>query len=353
MQRVLTSRSGVLLYLTVWTLLGLGLGGAVAQLGDEPWLRAMLFAVPVTLLFSVGAGFSAYYMCKANPLRERSPAVILVSMLTAAVWAGFLWVFLMRVWNIAAETFGAEGITIRPQLTALLFSLGILMYGLLATLNYLLGEFVRARQAEQRELESKLLARDAELRMLRTQIDPHFLFNSLNSISALTSIDAKRARDMTQRLSDFFRQSLGIEAQGKITLEEEVRLIGHFLAIEKVRFGARLGVEQEVDEAALPCLLPPMILQPLVENAVKHGIGGLPEGGTVRIDARREGSLLKIDVENDTDPDTPPRKGNGIGLVNVQERLAAAYGHLASVHCTHENNKYRVALMLPVETKES
>ncbi|MCE3261286.1 MAG: sensor histidine kinase [Pseudoduganella sp.] len=353
MQRVLTSRSGILLYLTVWLLLGLGLGGAVAVLGNEPPLRAMLFAVPVTLLFSVGAGFSAYYMCKANPLRERSPVVILVSTLTAAICAGFFWVFLMGVWNGAAESFGAQGVAARPQLTALLFSLGVLMYGLLATLNYLFAEFVRARQAEQRELESKLMARNAELRMLRTQIDPHFLFNSLNSISALTSIDAKRARDMTQRLSDFFRQSLGIEAQGKITLEEEVRLVGHFLAIEKVRFGARLGVEQAVDEAALPCLLPPMILQPLVENAVKHGIGGLPEGGMVRIDARREGSLLKISVENDTDPDTPPRKGNGIGLVNVRERLAAAYGHQSSVHCTHENNRYRVALTLPAETKES
>ncbi|WP_374585264.1 sensor histidine kinase [Pseudoduganella sp.] len=353
MQRVLSSRSGVLLYLTVWLLLGLGVGGAVAMLGDEPMLRAQLFAVPGSLLFSVAAGFSAYYMCKANPLRERSPVVVLVSTLTAAVCAGFFWVFLLGVWNGAAESFDLRGLTPRPQLVALLFSLGVMLYGLLATLNYLLAEFLRARQAEQRELESKLLARNAELRMLRTQIDPHFLFNSLNSISALTSIDARRARDMTQRLSDFFRQSLGIEAQGKITLEEEVRLIGHFLAIEKVRFGARLGVEQEVDDAALPCLLPPMILQPLVENAVKHGIGGMPEGGVVRIEARREGSLLKVSVENDTDPDTPPRKGNGIGLVNVRERLEAAYGHLASLHCTQENNKYRVALALPVETKES
>lgn len=353
MQRVLTSRSGVLLYLTVWLLLGLGVGGAVAELSGASVLRAQLFAVPGSLLFSVAAGFSAYYMCKANPLRERSPVVILVSTLTAAVCAGFFWVFLLGMWNGVVESFSAQGIEAQPQLVALLFSLGVMLYGLLATLNYLLAEFLRARQAEQRELESKLLARNAELRMLRTQIDPHFLFNSLNSISALTSIDAKRARDMTQRLSDFFRQSLGIEAQGKITLEEEVRLIGHFLAIEKVRFGARLGVEQEVQDAALSCLLPPMILQPLVENAVKHGIGGLPEGGVVRIEALCEGSLLKISVENDTDPDTPPRKGNGIGLVNVRERLDAAYGHQANVHCTHENNKYRVALTLPVETKES
>jgi len=353
MQRVLSSRSGALLYLTVWLLLGLGVGGAVAMLGDEPMLRAQLFAVPGSLLFSVAAGFSAYYMCKANPLNERTPGAILLSLVTAAVLAGFLWVGLMWLWNGAAASVDLAGIAVRPQLTALLFSLGVLLYGLLVALNYLMGEFLRARQAEQRELESKLLARDAELRMLRTQIDPHFLFNSLNSISALTSIDARRARDMTQRLSDFFRQSLGIEAQGRITLAQEARLVEHFLAIEKVRFGDRLAVEQVLDEAALACLLPPMILQPLVENAVKHGIGGLPEGGTVRICAARAGSRLEITVENDTDPDTPPRKGNGIGLVNVRERLEAAYGHLASLHCTQENNKYRVALALPVETKES
>ena len=353
MQGVLTSRRGAALYLLVWLLVGLGLGGAVATLGGEPWLRAMLFAVPVTLLFAVGAGFSAYYMCKANPLSERTPGAILLSLSTAAVLAGFLWVGLMWLWNGAAASVGAQGVARRPQLMVLLFSLGILLYGLLVALNYLMNEFLRARQAEQRELESKLLARDAELRMLRTQIDPHFLFNSLNSISALTSIDAKRARDMTQRLSDFFRQSLGMESQRKITLAEEVRLIGHFLAIEKVRFGARLAVQEDFDEAALACLLPPMLLQPLVENAVKHGIGGLPEGGTVRISARREGAQLCITVENDTDPDTPPRKGNGVGLANVRERLAAAYGHLASLHCSHDQHLYRVALTLPAETRES
>jgi len=189
--------------------------------------------------------------------------------------------------------------------------------------------------------------------MLRTQIDPHFLFNSLNSISALTSQDPQRARAMTLQLAEFFRHTLGLEAHRKVTLEAEARLVMHFLAIEKVRFGARLMVEQEIAEDAKECLLPPMILQPLVENAVKHGIGQLPGGGTVRIKAVRSGSLLQVEVENDVDEDLPAASGNGIGLANVRQRLAALYGHEASVSWTRAQQTFRVALTLPAETTES
>ncbi|HZX29290.1 MAG TPA: histidine kinase, partial [Telluria sp.] len=182
--------------------------------------------------------------------------------------------------------------------------------------------------------------------------DPHFLFNSLNSISALTSIDPARARSMTLQLSDLFRRTLGLEASRKITLAEEAALVDGFLAIEQVRFGARLRVERDLDAAALACLLPPLLLQPLVENAVKHGIGGLPEGGTVTIRAQRAGSLLRVQVENDMDADLPARPGNGIGLANVRQRLQAAYAHEASASWAREADIFRVELVLPAETEQ-
>ncbi|HZV65556.1 MAG TPA: ATP-binding protein, partial [Telluria sp.] len=125
------------------------------------------------------------------------------------------------------------------------------------------------------------------------------------------------------------------------------------LAIEQVRFGARLLVEQDIGDDAKACLLPPMILQPLVENAVKHGIGNLTQGGTVRIAAQRAGSILRVSVENDVDEDQPAARGNGIGLANVRQRLAAAYGHQASLHCTRDATTYRAELALPAETTES
>jgi len=228
-----------------------------------------------------------------------------------------------------------------------------------ALLAGLLGALVAAlelghRPAQllaRRELEMKLAAQDAELRMLRTQIDPHFLFNSLNSISALTSIDPAAARGMTLQLSDFFRRSLGMDAQRKVALTEELALVRAFLAIETVRFGARLRFEEAVAPDAGSCLLPPMLLQPLVENAVKHGIGNRIEGGTVRIAAERDGALLRIRVENDADGEHVPLPavGCGIGLANVRQRLAATYAHRASVFWTRTGDSFRVELALPAD----
>jgi LytS/YehU family sensor histidine kinase len=232
-----------------------------------------------------------------------------------------------------------------------MFALGVILYGLSAAVNYLMLESERVRQLETRELEIRLMAQDAELRMLRTQVDPHFLFNSLNSISALTAIDPAGARAMTLQLAAFFRHSLGLQAGRKVTLEAELDLVRHFLAIEQVRFGARLRFEARVEDAALPCLLPPMILQPLVENAVKHGIGQMVGPGRVCITAARAGSILRIVVENDVDPDARRGKGTGVGLENVRQRLAASHGHEASVHWAKDNGQFRVELALPAQTR--
>jgi LytS/YehU family sensor histidine kinase len=158
---------------------------------------------------------------------------------------------------------------------------------------------------------------------------------------------------MTLQLAGFFRQTLGLAPHRKVTLGDEVALVERFLAIEQVRFGPRLAFEHRVGEGAAQCLLPPLILQPLAENAVKHGIGGLLEGGTIRLHAERAGSLLRIRVENDADPDdTSTKAGNGIGLVNVRQRLAAAYGREAGVHWAREDNIFRVDLVLPAETEK-
>ena len=350
MQGALTSR-GAALYLLAWLLLGAGLGGVVAVMAPGPWAYAMVLMIPATLVFSVVAVSLKNYLCRSNPLGERSPAAVLLSVCTSAVLAGFMWVGILQGWNAVGTLFGTD-VTIGSSLTALLFALGVLLYGLLVAVNYLVAEASRARNAERRELESKLMARDAELRMLRTQIDPHFLFNSLNSISALTSMDPKGAREMTLRLSDFFRQSLGMDAHSKVTLEQEMALNRHFLAIEKVRFGERLVHEEAIEKGALACLVPPMIVQPLVENAVKHGIGQLPEGGLVLVAAWRSGSRLKITVSNAMDEGAPARRGNGLGLRNVRERLACAYGHEASVDWKKEDGRFIVEITMPAETNE-
>jgi len=195
-------------------------------------------------------------------------------------------------------------------------------------------------------------ARDAELKALKAQINPHFLFNSLNSISALTSIDPVRARDMCVLLGDFLRLTLGLGEKTSVRLSEELELLQKYMAIEKVRFGARLTMHEEIQEESKACLLPPLLLQPLVENAVKHGIAGLPEGGDVRLAVQRQNGRLAILVENSWDPEAPPRRLGGLGLKNVQQRLEARYGKDANFRVNTEGERFQVTLSIPAESEE-
>ena len=268
----------------------------------------------------------------------------------AALWTGvaFAW---HDLWQQLSA--GLPGLAWNRTMAATVFGLGAILYGLCIVANYLSIAFGRTRELETRALEGELAARDAELRMLRTQVDPHFLFNSLNSISALTAIDPSGARDMTVRLADFFRSTLGFAADSKIALAEELRLVGHFIAIEQVRFGHRLGFSADVDEQAAQCLVPPLLLQPLVENAIKHGIGQLVEGGEIRLKARRAGSLLLLAIANDIDDQCRPQRGTGLGLDNVRQRLAAAYGHEATLHCAREGQGFTAELVIPAHSKEN
>jgi hypothetical protein len=355
MQGPFSGRRSAALYLLGILLLAGVLTALLVFLAGAGWINSLLFVVPLLMFYGIACGFSAYYMCRAWPLAQQSGMSILAVFCVSAVLASAGWTGLGNAWNWLLLSAGVEwaGIAMGAMVKALMFGLGMVLYGLAALGNYLAIELARVRLSERRELEARVTAQDAELRMLRTQIDPHFLFNSLNSISALTSSDPAGARAMTLRLADFFRHSLGLEAHRKVTLEAEMTLVLHFLAIEQVRFGERLNVAQEVSAEAMECLLPPMILQPLVENAVKHGIGNLTEGGVVRIMATRAGSLLRVVVENDVDADQQPAPaiGNGIGLSNVRQRLAAAYGEEAAIHWSRHGNRFRVELTLPAETK--
>lgn len=355
MVAVLSKRRSAVVLVLVCIALGLALATMLARGAEVRWLNAGLLVVPATLVYAIGTGFSAFYLCRAYPLAQRRPAAIIGVMGVAALFAGLLWATLLQFVNslMLLPDVHWLGLPLSPSLLALFFGLGTLLYCLAVAVHYLLLEFVRAKGAEQRGLEAQLMAQEAQLRLLRTQIDPHFLFNSLNSISALTSIDAAGARAMTVQLASFFRQSLSMEAYQHIALEQELALIRHFLAIEQVRFGERLQVSEDIDPQALPCLLPPMLIQPLVENAVKHGICGLTEGGVITVTARRAGSLLQIEVSNPVDAEQGLARGNGLGLQNVRQRLAGAYGHEASVHWARQGACFVVTISMPAQTGAS
>jgi two-component system, LytTR family, sensor histidine kinase AlgZ len=220
---------------------------------------------------------------------------------------------------------------------------------LLAVLgHYLFGAFQRSLIAEKRALEMQVLARDAELKSLRAQLDPHFLFNSLNSVAALIGNDTDAARQMCFLMAQFFRKSLTLARERSIPLGEEIKLIETFLAIERVRFGDRLRTKFDVAEDVRDIAVPPLMLQPLVENAVHHGVAHLLEGGDVCVSARRREGLVEIVVENPCDPDRPPSRSTGVGLSNVRSRIETLAGNRASVDVDARETSFRVSILLPV-----
>lgn len=340
-------------------------------------LESSIILLPLCLVYAFMC-LSAWYVAKSAPIRqavaETSPEVergrgwatfpdkalripflrLAARNASAGLTVSLLWVGLAWAWVSLlsrAPAFPQLDHRFAPHLR-LLFGAGLFLYGLAIARCYVILSLEATREAEARVLESNILARDAELKALKAQINPHFLFNSLNSISALTSIDPSRARDMCVLLGEFLRMTLGLGEKAVVRLSEELDLLQKYLTIEKIRFGERLKTMEAIQEESKTCLLPPLLLQPLVENAIRHGIASLPEGGEVRLTAERQSGQLKILVENSWDPDAPPRRSSGLGLRNVQQRLEARYGNEASVHVNAEGDLFRVGLSIPVESEE-
>ena len=305
--------------------------------------RELWLLILPLFVFHAFSCLASWYLCRAQPLGKTRPGRLLTAQLGTAFLSSLVIVGLGLVW---AQVLGEEA-RLRGSL-ALIFTIALFLYSLSAALHYLFLALAASKEAEARAIELRLLAREAELQALRAQIDPHFLFNSLHSINSLIGRRPEEARRMCVRLADFLRRTVQVGEKRSIELGEEIQLVRDYLAVEKVRFGDRLEVEIDVPEelASFPVL--PLILQPLVENAVRHGIAHLLEGGTVTIGARREPSeALRLRVANPCDPDRPrSRSGTGVGLLNVRRRVEAAWGHRAQVEVEAHGESFAVAIVL-------
>ncbi len=208
-----------------------------------------------------------------------------------------------------------------------------------------------AHRVERRAARLERAAQQAELRSLRYQVNPHFLFNTLNSLSSLVMKDRRdEAEQMILSLSNFYRTSLTGDPLDDVPLEEEVHLQKLYLDIEAVRFPDRLITRIDVPEALLTACVPGLILQPLVENAIKYGVSRTSAPVTITIAAREEAGMLHLTVSDDGDqPPGPADGGNGIGLVNVRDRLAARFGDQGRIaHGPRDGGGFAVELVLPL-----
>ena len=350
MPPVLAGRPRLLVHLTAWSLVGVIVTALSHALLGAPWLAAVVFALPLSLT-AAPASMSGFYLSRALPLTPDTVLRVGATAASAALVTAGVWAALGHVWWLGLNRTGVPELTLGPEqpraLAPLLVSVGAMGYAVSMAMHYVFRAYERAAADERRALQSEIAAREAELRALRAQIDPHFLFNSLNSISGLVSVDPARARSMCQRLGDFLRDSLTLGGVGRIPLDREVALVRQYLEIEQVRFGPRLLVGSSVSAGAGAAMVPALLLQPLVENAVRHGIAGLVDGGTVNIHAERAGDSVVIVVTNPRDPDARGRKGTGLGLDIVRRRLHAAFGDDASMRVDADDQHYRVVVTVP------
>ena len=216
---------------------------------------------------------------------------------------------------------------------------------LISELYYTLEEH---RQSELRKTDAEKLAREAELFKLRQQLQPHFLFNSLNSISALVTLQPAQARKMIQQLSDFLRGTLKKEENTWISLHDELQHLQLYLDIEKVRFGHRLNTAVTSSEAVREWQLPNMLLQPLVENAIKFGLYDTTEPVTIQIQVTQENNYLVITIQNPFDPETAsPKQGTGFGLSSVQRRLYLLFARHDLLQTSHTDNIFTTTIKIP------
>jgi hypothetical protein len=349
---ILANRSRTFLYIGAWLPIAALLAYELSRGGAMEWGDAALLAFPMCLVYAFICQAS-WYLCYAAPLRQTDGVRLVATHLTAAglsaaAWAGAGWIW---AW-VLASTLDVVGITARYTANApTIFFFGVLLFLFAVALNYVLIAFQESQRAESRALELQVLAREAELKALRAQVDPHFLFNSLNSINALIMADPNVARRMCVRLAEFLRGSLNVGSQERIPFAEELRLAECYLDIERVRLGERLQLQCDIDPDCETCLVPPLIIQPLVENAIVHGVAPSLEGGLVVLQVQRNGAGMKIVIENPVEEEARSNNGSGMGLKNVNMRLANLYNGAARLDVTRSAGRFRVEMQLPCDKR--
>lgn len=336
----------------LFAVVGVVLALVIALSGDTGLVVALVVLVPSSAVFAAIAA-AAGRVCRVIPFSLEDPwrpASIHFAggLLTAALWSA-----LVYGWSrIAAELLGFSPLTEEP--IRLVFLAGLLFYLLSVAVHYLLLQVESTASAQEKALELRALTREAELEALKAKINPHFLFNSLNSISALCRSDPQGARTMAERLARFYRKSTEMTRHTTIPLGQELDLAREYLTIEHVRFGERLSFSVAIDEEVAAIEIPPLTLQPLVENAVRHGIAQRVDGGEISIEAISNGEYVKLLVENDVDPDTDDGgretadSGLGVGQENVRNRLRAWFGDAARLRIMAGESRYRVAIAIPI-----
>jgi LytS/YehU family sensor histidine kinase len=308
----------------------------------DPWTM-----IPYALLIMGSAalmGVGVWHLTARIPLNWRSPVFYSLHIPSIAIYAAIY----STVWVLPDLLQGRVAAGINAVRTSPVVLWNILMgcglYTTVTGLSYAIRAQRRARAQEAAAAAAKLLAEQAQLTALRARLNPHFLFNALHSVGALVPLDAARADKAIESLGDLLRYTLGTE--NEVLFSQEWRFTQDYLAFEQLRLGERLRVDANATPAAMAVPVPPLILQPLVENAIRHGIADRDAGGRIELRAEVRNDRLVLRVSDDGDG-AGGSGGDGVGLTSVRQRLRALYGDAASIEIDRGSPGYSVTMGLP------
>ena len=343
---ILKNVKNLILYLLIW--LGI-LASYQANLswGIELELKYALADNLIFNLFLLGLGLSLWYSAKYISFEKNAIVKIFLShifggILISIIWLAFGYYLINSLVDIN-ESYSDFFLSTLPWR----FLIGVLYYFLFTAFYYLIIYYSNYQERSVRETELKSLITQAELKSLKFQINPHFIFNSLNSMSALTVINPEKARNMILKLAEFLRYTLASNEKQTTSLREELKNIKLYLEIEKIRFEDKFEFIENIDDECLNIKVPSMILQPLFENAIKHAVYEALEKVCITLTVKMKNDFMEIKVENNFEEITSQKSGTGIGLTNIKNRLELIYNRTNLMEVEKDKNTFSVILYIP------
>ncbi|MDO8550829.1 MAG: histidine kinase [Ignavibacteria bacterium] len=344
---ILKENKNLILYLLIWLSI-LASYQAILIWGIGLELKYALADNLIINIFLPGLGLSYWYSAKYISFENNSVIKIFLSHIFGGVFISVLWLaagyYVINSLLTVDETYLEFFLNVLPW--RLLIS--ILYYFLFTAFYYLIIYYANYQERIINEAELKNLVTQAELRSLKFQINPHFIFNSLNSMSALTVINPEKARSMILKLADFLRYTLASNERQTTNLSEELKNILLYLEIEKIRFEDKFEFAEDIEKECLGIKVPSMILQPLFENAIKHAVYEALEKVTLNLSAKIKNGFMEIKVENNFEGNTSGKPGTGIGLTNIKNRLELIYNRKDLIDIKKEKNIFAVSLFIPI-----
>jgi len=344
---VLSKKNYLAAYLLVWTAIIVVHTALLFFIYDIYFKESLTDAAVFNLSFAI-AGYTLWFVIRYN-LKEKPSGVDLI--LQHLMVAGFIiatWFFvsyfsLTNIFSSNPDYLQFLKVSIPWRIIT-----GLFYYIVFVLIYYVIIYYEDLQEKLKQENELKNLVKEAELDALKSQINPHFLFNSLNSVSSLTLSSPDRAHEMVIKLSDFLRYSLRSDRKSITTLENEFGNIKRYLDIEKVRFGKRLKFVSAIPNECMNSQVPSLILQPLIENAIKHGVYNSSEEVTIHLSCKKNNDFVIIEITNDYDPKAIRKKGEGIGLKNIRNRLKLIYQRQDLLITEADGKIYIAKLKLPL-----